>query len=284
MSKPSPEKLSKLAVRSFLCASPGKILLAFDLAQAESWVTAYLANCVAMIDALKSGDIHNTSARVLYDLLPDAIPSGDQRFLAKKFNHSFNYGTSAMMIAHMVNVESINPPYMSITVSQARFLHEKMKLLYHEIPAWWLSTQRELSQSRTLRTPYGRRRTFYGPWGDSLFKEAYSYIPQSTVADHTIGAVQPEVGIDGGLLGIYNKLVRGKTGEVSILNTAHDSVIVECPESIRDEIAHECYHLLRRPLFVNGETFTIPVDAEIGYKWGELDKIPRSKFIPEESE
>jgi DNA polymerase I-like protein with 3'-5' exonuclease and polymerase domains len=274
--------MNKLAIRSFLCASPGKVLLAFDLAQAESWVTAYLANCVAMIDALQNGDIHNTSGRVLYDLLPDATPTSEQRYLAKKFNHSFNYGTSPMMIAHMVNVESINPPYLSLSVSQARFLHEKMKLLYHEIPAWWLSIQRELSQSRQLRTPYGRRRTFYGPWGDSLFKEAYSYIPQSTVADHTIGAIQPEVGVEGGLLGIYKKLVKGNR-EVSILNTAHDSVIVECPEAIRDEIAGECYSLLRRPLLVNGETFTIPVDAEIGYKWGELEKIPRSKFIPEDS-
>jgi DNA polymerase I-like protein with 3'-5' exonuclease and polymerase domains len=266
---------TKLPIRSFLRASPGNVLIAFDFAQAESWVTAHLANCSAMIDALANGDIHNTSARVLYDLEPDAIPLSEQRYLAKKFNHSFNYGTSPMMIAHMVNVESINPPYLSLSVAQAKTLHEKMKLLYHEIPRWWLDIQREVSSNRLLKTPYGRERRFYGPIGDSLYKEAYSYIPQSTVADHCIGATQPELGIPGGLLGIYREVVRrGK--DVSILNTAHDSVIVECPVGIQNEITEQCYRLLRRPLLVNGMTFTIPVDGEVGTHWGELEKIPKS--------
>lgn len=264
----------KIPIRSMLRASPGKILIAFDFAQAESWVTAYTANCVAMIDALRNGDIHTTTARVLYDLNPDELPTKDQRYLAKKFNHSFNYGTSPMMIAHMVNVESINPPYLSITTAQARQLHEKMKLLYHEIPAWWFDVQREIQSSRTLRTPYRRKRTFHGPIGDSLYKEAYSYIPQSTVADHCIGAIQPELGIRGGLLGIYEDFVRTKNS-ISILNTAHDSVIVECDSGIKDEVLEGCYRLLRRPLQINGEVFTIPVDAEIGERWGCLDPVPK---------
>jgi len=264
----------KLPVRSFLSAAPGNILLAFDFAQAESWVTAYLANCSAMIHALQTGDIHSTSARVLYDLHPDATPTKDERYMAKKFNHSFNYGTSPMMIAHMVNVESINPPYITLTVAQARILHEKMKLLYHEIPKWWLDIQRELSQTRLLRTPYGRQRSFLGAWGDGLFKEAYSYIPQSTVADHCNGVVQPELGIAGGMLEIYRQFVKPGR-DIKIINTAHDSVILELPRQLESELLEGCYRLLHRPIIVNGERFTIPVDAEVGLAWGELEVIPK---------
>jgi hypothetical protein len=41
----------------------------------------------------------------------------------------------------------------------------------------------QLSKDRSLINPFGRRRIFMDRWGDELFKEAYSFIPQSTVAD-----------------------------------------------------------------------------------------------------
>jgi DNA polymerase I-like protein with 3'-5' exonuclease and polymerase domains len=262
----------KLPIRSFLCATPGKILLAFDFAQAESWVVAHLSNCTEMKDALKNGDIHTKTTRALYDIPEDNPVTKEQRYMGKKFNHAFNYGTSPQMIAHMVNVESINPPYISLTIAQAKVLHNKVKQLYFEVPQWWLEIQRELSQSRRLKTPYGRERTFYGQWGDSLFKEAYAYIPQSTVADHCLGATQPELGIQGGIREIYRRVVKSNK-DISLLNTSHDSLILECPVGLENEIAPQVFNLLRRPLIVNGEEFTIPVDAEIGDRWGEMEKL-----------
>jgi hypothetical protein len=171
----------------------------------------------------------------------------------------------------MVNVESINPPYISLTISQAKSLHVKVKQLYFEVTQWWMEIQRELSQTRRLKTPYGRERTFYGQWGESLFKEAYAYIPQSTVADHCLGATQPELGVQGGIRGIYKEVVLPNP-EIKLLNTSHDSLILECPLGLEDEIGPRVYNLLKRPLLVNGEEFTIPVDAEIGERWGEMEK------------
>lgn len=265
---------TKIPIRSILRASPGKVLLAFDFAQAESWVVAHLANCFEMKNALKFGDIHTTTARILYDIPEDKAPSKEQRYLGKKFNHSFNYGTSAHMITHMINAESINPPYITINLPQAKVLHNKMKERYWEIPAWWLEIQRELGTSRRLKTPYGRERTFYGQWGDSLFKEAYAYIPQSTVADHCLGAIQPELEIPGGIREIYRRCV---TPEIRLLNTAHDSLILECPTGAASELAPRVKDLLCRPIFILGETFTIPVDAEIGERWGEMEKLELPK-------
>ena len=269
----------KLPIRSFLTASPEKVLLEFDFSQAEAWVVAYLANCREMKAALvRKGDkdIHSTSGRALFSIPEDAPISSDARYMGKKFNHASNYGTSPMMIAHMVNSESINPPYTTITIAQAKTYHQRWKDLFHEIPRWWLDIQRELSDSRTLKTPYGRERVFYGQWGDSLFKEAYAYIPQSTVADHCLGAVQPEVGIKGGIRGIFKEFVKGRISsgrpEIALLNTSHDSLILECPNSISKEVQETCVNLLQRPLQIGGETFTIPVDCKIGHAWGELEK------------
>jgi len=153
----------KYPIRSYLRASPGKTLISLDLSQAEAWVVAYLANCREMKAALLrkgSKDIHSTSARALFTIPEDGEVSKDSRYMGKKFNHAANYGTSAMMIAHMVNAESINPPYISLTVAQAKVYHQRWKDLFHEIPRWWLDIQRELSVNRTLRTPYGQKRTF----------------------------------------------------------------------------------------------------------------------------
>ena len=257
----------KYPIRSFLVASKGNTLLSFDFSQAESWVVAYLANCFAMKDALHNGDIHTITSKFLFSV-NEVDP--EQRYIGKKFNHSSNYGTTPPMIAHMINLDSVNPPYTTISLPQAIKFHNKWKELYFEVPRWWADIKHTLALTRTLRTPYGRTRVFYGQWGDSLFKEAYSYIPQSTVADHCLGAVQPELGIEGGIKTIHKTL--SKYPEINLLNTSHDSLILEVPAGMEMEIGEICINLLRRPLLINDETFTIPVDFEIGERWGELEK------------
>jgi hypothetical protein len=45
--------------------------------------------------------------------------------------------------------------------------------------------QQALSDNNcVLVSPHGRRRQFLNKWGEELFKEAYSFIPQATVSDH----------------------------------------------------------------------------------------------------
>ncbi len=268
--------MKKIPIRSMLIALKGKVLLGFDFSQAESWVVAYLAESRTMKEALlRAGtkfDIHYTTSRGMYNY-PDTIePNKDERYMGKKFNHSCSYGTSPQMISHVINAEAIYPPYLSITLAQAKILHERWLALYPEIPRWWMEIQRKLDNDRTLVTPYRRKRTFYARWNNELFKEAYAYIPQSTVGDHCLGAVQPELGIEGGVTGIHKNIV-SRHNDIAIVNTSHDSVIIECPSSNAKDIGEQVYKLLKRPLIVNGEQFTIPVDAEIGERWGELEKM-----------
>ena len=267
----------KLKIRSMLRASPGKVLLAFDFSQAETWVVAHLANSKTMKEALhRAGtkfDIHYTTTRGIYDYADTLIPTDDERYMGKKFNHSCSYRTSAQMVAHMINAESIYPPYMSISIASAKKLHAKWLNLYPEVPRWWMDVERKLEVSRTLKTVYGRERKFYYRWGQELLKEATAFEPQSTVGDHCLGHVHPELGIEGGVRGIYYQIVKKFPNDVNILNTSHDSVIIESPVSISGEVAEKSYKLLRRPLIVNGEQFTIPVDAEQGERWGELEKM-----------
>jgi hypothetical protein len=135
---------------------------------------------------------------------------------------------------------------------------------------WWAEIDDKLRRDRILITPYRRKRTFLGLWNDDLLKEATAYVPQSTVGDHMNGAVQPELGIEGGLKAIYHQIIIPSKEEIKMIQTAHDSVVLDCPKPLISEISEQTVSLLHRPLVVNGETFTIPVDCDIyPERWGE---------------
>ena len=265
----------KLPIRSMFCAPPGKLLCAFDLSAAEAWVVAYLANDPGMKRELADGDLHSYSAVGIFDLAVDLSAPGkakykgipkEQRYVGKKMNHAGNYRTGPFKIAEFINQEGI----ISISIADAKRFHAKWLSTFN-LQNWWSEIDYIAASTRTMTTVYGFRRKFWGVYGDDLKKEMTAFEPQSTVADHMHGAIQPEVGIRGGNLAIYEDIVLPSNGEIVMCNTAHDSVMLEVPKALVSEIVPQVISLLKRPLVIKGEEFTIPVDAEIGERWGELE-------------
>lgn len=266
----------KIAIRSQIIAPKGKLLLAVDLSQAETWVVAHLANEKRMKHELQFGDIHAATARAIYNLPPEAkkgyLMSDGQRYIGKKSNHANSYRQGYLMYVVSVNSESDKPPYIVLDNKEGLRHHNIWHDTYN-IKPWWLDIEESLKRDHYLVTPYRRKRNFYSPIGNELYKEATAYVPQSTIADHMFGKVQKELGIEGGLLLILYKIVLPSHGQIRLINTSHDSAIFEVPEKEVPEVAGRVISLLRRPLVVNGEQFTIPVDAEQGERWGEMEKM-----------
>lgn len=261
--------MKQLKLRSMFIASPGKVLVSIDLSQAETWVVAHLANEPNMKHSLVSSDIHRDTAVFLDSCKPEEV-TPVSRYKAKKTNHGLSYRMSYMRLAQVINQESDKPPYLVVSMPEARRMYDRWHSLYN-LKTWWNQIEYELSQNnRTLVTPYGRIRTFFGAWGNELFKEATAHVPQSTVADHLNGAVQPVLGIEGGLLTVFKRFVQNNT--IRVLNQGHDSFISEMDAKVYPEIIPQIISLVKRPLIVNNEQFTIPVDCEVGERWGELEK------------
>jgi hypothetical protein len=86
------------------------------------------------------------------------------------------------------------------------------------------------------------------------------------------GAIHPDVGIRGGNIAIYEDIVLPSNGDIAMCNTAHDSVMLEVPAPLVSSVVEQCISLLRRPLVIKGEEFTIPVDAEVGERWKEMER------------
>jgi DNA polymerase I len=260
----------QIKLRSYIVAPPGKVLVSCDLSQAETWIVAFASNDIEMQDALLNSDIHRKTAAAIYDKPFDEVVS-DERYTGKRINHASAYRMSPERFTQVYNKDAASNGVKAISVKQAREYMKRWHGLYFNIKSWWSTLEAELNSSRELSNYYGRRRYFFGHWGDELFKEATAFKPQSTVADHFNGLVHPELGISGGLLGIYRKFRAYK--DVRIVQQGHDSLVFEAPHSSALELAHEAMNLLRRPLVVENREFTIPVDGEIGTDWGNLEKI-----------
>lgn len=286
--------MPQLKIRSMVRAKPNHELVAFDLSQAESWVVAYEANEPRMKHALQHGDIHSETAVAIFH--PEAtvcnhswrsgdkdtkicvLENGcgvvilyDERYSGKKTNHATAYGEEEWMLMTSINRESDKPPYITINLTQAT-QYNKAWHDYYNIKSWHQDIQNELNETRTLKNTYGRKRTFYAGWGKDLFKEAYAFKPQSTVADHFNGAIHPELGIAGGFRELYKRHIKTKRF-YSIINHAHDSLLLHIPKPVSEDLIYEIRSIIERPIVIKGEMFTIPVDGERGERFGELEKI-----------
>lgn len=294
--------MAEYYVRSMYIAPKGKILIEADLSQAESWIVAFLANEPNMKRALMYGDIHTqTAGSALFNKKEEDNPwcqhdwekdtrkcklcgrvvDKSGRYVGKRYNHASAYRMGASRAAEVINKDSDKPPYVTVTIKESKEFQDSWHA-YYNIKDWWREIERKLDYNRTITTTYGRTRTFFAQWGDDLFKEATAYEPQSTVADHFNGAIHPEIRVHGGLIQIYRQLIEpfncgspycNHTSCHKIINQAHDSCILEVPEPNHTDIAVQAQRLLLRPLIINGEEFTIPVDLKRGERWGELEEL-----------
>lgn len=272
----------KFPIRSMCGAPPGKRILAFDLSQAESWIVAYRANSYNMKMALTKGDIHSLTALMINDM---KIPTGEDMFLyslkakgflteetrygGKKTNHSTNYKQSAGGMADAINLEGL------ITVSHKQTKKwQRQYLDFYGIEPWWMEVEEKLRVKRRLTNGYGFTRTFHSPIGQELYRKGIAFDPQSTIADHTYGAVHKDLGIEGGLKQVVKRIIKPSKGELELVQSAHDSGMIYFPESWDVlELAGRVRELMERPLVIEGEMFTIPSDYKVGGRWEEYEKL-----------
>lgn len=242
--------------RRMFVADDGMVFVEVDLSQAEARVVAYDAEEEKMIEVFESGgDIHQVTAN---SLPTNFVPSGSAyenvpnpvRLFAKKHVHAFNYGEGEFMFAKRAKIEK----------SLSKALRNGYLDKFSNIRAWHLRIQSQLNKSRTMTTLTGRRRTFFGMWGEQLFREAYAYIPQGTVAD------------------VLNlALIRFDNTErkyfMELMLQTHDSFMFQCVRGevgFHVEVLRKCFDI---PLYINGRTFTIPIDVKVGDNWDEMEKV-----------
>ena len=281
---PKHSVLGKL-YRRCLVARPGRIFIACDQRGAEDWIVqAMIADnggSPSGLQELQAGiNRHRKLASFLF-AVPEASCTKDSLyyFLGKKTRHAGNYDMHELTMAQTLTAEGINissgqqfsPENLIKTCDYllGRFhqYESGIKQVFHSY------IRRELDNTQQLATPIGRRRMFFGlrDYADNnkIYREAYSYIPQSTVGDNTgLSILALETGAgdihDAGL----------DKSQAYVIADGHDAVYLECREDRHaiDEAIRSLSRSFARTLrFPNGVEISIPVEFEMGYNLAPQD-------------
>jgi hypothetical protein len=187
-----------------------------------------------------------------------------ERFWGKKANHGLNYDLGYKTFAFLYEIPEV----------EARFIVDRYHTAYPGIRQYHNWIRAQLSKDRTLTNAYGRRRLFLDRWGDELFKEAYSFIPQSTVAD--------KLNRDG-LIFCYEN--QSWSRPIQLLNQVHDSLVfqINYKDFTYMQMAEALLRLrdsLQSPIDWRGTQFSIPADLEVGFSLDKksLRKVHKDEF------
>jgi uracil-DNA glycosylase family 4 len=234
-------------IRNYMLFDAGYIGYNIDLSQAENRIVAYVGPVPEMMRAFEENwDVHKLTAAMIYSKPLEDI-SSEERQWGKRANHGLNYDLGFRTFAL----------YYEIDEASARFIVDRYHQAYPGVRQGYHQQVRQmLSTSRTVTNCMGRNRVFLDRWGDELFKSAYSFIPQSTVAD---------IINERGLSYIYQN--QSDFSPVELLLQIHDSIVFQIPRSV--PLAHHAAILwkikksLETPLKWKLQTFSIPAEIEL---------------------
>jgi DNA polymerase-1 len=238
----------------FILADEGKLLYSIDLSQAENRMVAYIAPEPAMILAFENKvDIHKQTASLIYSKPIEEIEY-EERQWGKKSNHGLNYGLGFRSFSMIHRIPE----------AFAKWIVEAYHRAYPGVRQWHENTKRELSATRTLSNLFGRSRHFYDRWSEDLFKEAYAYVPQSTVAEMINRRAM--------LYSYYTDHMK----VIELLNNMHDGLWFQIPINAGLDVHERCLRNLRAsleaPLKYKAYEFSIPLDAGVGFNLGKADE------------
>lgn len=289
--------------RRALCKKEADILINIDLAGADWVTTAYLSRDPAMLEVVKSGrSPHpvtgsricgvseelvvkddkliklNRDPEVIAAMRRESLPElSEAKFLprtmsirqmAKKANHGLNFREGYRMFALTYELEEreakniVNRYTCQCGYRDAR--HD-CGAAYPKIRAWWDSIDAQIRKTRRLTNCFGSKVYFMGQISDDLFKQAYSYLPQSTTGEccnHGMRAMTEDGSID--------------FRPAQLLAQVHDSLLTQYLSLDFAAMARFCVKLGRnymRPVCDYGEPYQLNTDLKVGFDWASLVEV-----------
>ena len=272
-SRPNGQQIPKRGdgkvFRTLFMAKPGYKLVKVDFAAIEMRVMARLAQDKAMMDAIITGvDLHKLTAAKTSHKSMDEVTK-DDRQKAKAVNFGLIYGMSAPTLK---NYAWFNYG-VRMTDQEAENTRTAFFDLYKGIESWHMKEKKHLFSQEEYwmhnhpdgyfkhkvavqSTLMGRKRYWPNFHYQTLAKptEFFNSADQGTSADITKLS----------LIRLYNEL----PVDAYIIGAVHDEIIVECPDSMVDDISK----LMLKVMCEEGSKvlYPVPVEAEatIGDAWG----------------
>lgn len=240
------QNVPKGPARRMIIADPGCVFVGADSRQAEARAVAYFSGDSGLIEIIESGkDIYREAAVKLFDK-PESEITPPERALAKTGVLSANYGVGPRTFGVHAGISEKESKAFLKTYFET---FPKLKMYHRDV-------ETQLKRTRTLINPFGRKRRFHDRISDTLFREAYAFLPQSGVVDMIHRATRR----------IYERLPQG----AQILLQTHDSLTIQCLENDAEKVKQIVMEAMTEPWTIGGRTISIPAEADIGGNWNEV--------------
>jgi uracil-DNA glycosylase family 4 len=236
--------------RKIVVPEKGSVLIEADLKFAEALLTAWFAKDIATIEAVRKGaDIYRWHGAKMFEKAPEQITKAE-RNLVKPVVLGCGYGLGPNHLAEMLGVSVARGKEL-----RSMFFRSCPAILDYQ--AW---VREQLETTRTLVTPFNRRRTFLGRMGEELFRKGYAFLPQSTCAEYLNRAL---VRVDLQVL-----------PDTHLLLQVHDAMVLSTSRESMGAVVDLVCTELAVPVVIRGEHLVIPVEVKKSEKsWGEMEEV-----------
>jgi len=264
-------------IRAMFIADPGMKFCNVDLEQADArnvgaqtWnLFPELGDVNRFLDFAESGDLHTAVCALCWRELPWTDDPKANRLIADQPAYrEKSYRDLAKVLGHGTNFNG-QPPQMSKHSKVAQsFIVDFQDRYFGAFPELkrrieWVGEA--LVDTGMLTTLFGRRRYFLKRRGDNkTLNEGCAFDPQSMTADE----------INHAMLRVYT-IVKAKFPEVQLMMQVHDSLLLQYPEYLEDQVIPYIREAFKVVITLRGgRKFFVPCEVQVGWNWGypEYDK------------
>lgn len=252
-------------IRDIFIAKPGCVFVKGDLSQAETRAVAHILRRLGdptLYNLYQDPDfdMHKWMASFIYEKdEKDIIKS--ERDVGKLANHSGNYCAGPGVL----QTKAIKDGIPGVDY---KFAKKILEIRHEAIPGlklWWAWVEKQLRQTRILRTCLGRRRIFFGRLDDqTTIRDAVAYEPQGIVGD-----------VCNEIFWKMDDFCRKQDFYTKPVLQVHDEVVIECEEKVWNGIAMVMQDTARQiELWICDDLpLIIPIDISIGPNWKDCKAI-----------
>ena len=258
-------------LRSMFVPRTGYIFIEGDLSQADARTVCVLCRDYELLASFDTKPkIHAKTAGYIFGVDPTKISKSSPTIpglgiayydLGKRARHAGSFGMGSFRLAQMTHLPL---PQCDEILRKYHEREPNVRHVYHK------EVFDAIMRDRTLVTPFGRRRIFYGRFDsqsdkEKLLKEGYSYIPQSVTSD----------ALKFGIL----KLDEEVKEYCNFLVEAHDSLLSEVLIERKEEYCEAFRRCVETPINFRKCTLsrdyelTIPCELSIGEDWEHMNEL-----------
>ena len=235
-------------IRKCFVAAPGKTLISVDYSQIQLRLLADVANVSMFKDTFNKGlDIHEQTARKIFNIPQSAPVPKDLRRAAKTINFSIIYGISAFGLANQLNISR----------EEAKKIIESYMAGLPEIKDYIDYITDFVLKNHCVYTPWHRRIEI----PEAANPRMRGYATRAAI-NAPIQGFEADI-VRRAMINVYNNIVIPNTDKIKMILQVHDEIIFECDEAhaqhFADQIKNEMENVTKLSVPLLAESVISPI-------------------------